>query len=94
MVPSSIPKAVEISLESLHMDVDTRESMCGSSGEKNVLCSPHNSVLEFTRTNRNMELNLKGEKLDDSSVSLVLRIADLCGMTYFMLFGTHITIFL
>lgn len=76
------------------MDVDTHESMCASSGEKNAVGSPHNSVLEFTRTNRNTELNLKGEKVDDSSVSLVLRIADLCGMTYFMLFGTQITIFL
>ncbi|KAM3242843.1 hypothetical protein ACQJBY_055062 [Aegilops geniculata] len=78
-VPSSIPKAVRISPESLHMDVDTHESMCASSGEKNAVGSPHNSVLEFTRTNRNTELNLKGEKVDDSSVSLVLRIADLCG---------------
>lgn len=79
MVPSSTPKAVEISLDSLHMDVDTRESICASPCKKNVLIAPHTSVLEFTRTNRNTELNLKGEKLDDSSVSLVLRIADLCG---------------
>uniref|UniRef100_A0ACD5ZK88 Uncharacterized protein n=1 Tax=Avena sativa TaxID=4498 RepID=A0ACD5ZK88_AVESA len=79
MIPSSIPKAVEISLDSPHMDVDTRESMCASSCKKNILVAPHTSVLEFTRTNGNTELNLKGEKLDDSSVSLVLRIADLCG---------------
>ncbi|KQK00731.1 hypothetical protein BRADI_3g51457v3 [Brachypodium distachyon] len=76
--PSSTPGAVEISLDSLHMDVDTRESMYASSGRKNDL-APHASMLEFTRTNKNTELNLKGEKLDDSSVSLVLRIADLCG---------------
>ena len=82
MIPSSTPKAVEISLDSLH-DVDTPESVCASSGKNNVLVAPHTSVLEFTRTNRNTELNLKGEKLDDSSVSLVLRIADLCGMSYF-----------
>ncbi|CAM0944715.1 unnamed protein product [Alopecurus aequalis] len=79
MIPSSIPKAVEISLDSSHMDVDARESMCASSGKNTVHVAPHTSVLEFTRTNRNTELNLKGEKLDDSSVSLVLRIADLCG---------------
>lgn len=79
MVPSSTPKAVEISLDSLHMDVDTRESIFASPCKKNVLIAPHTSVLEFTRTNRNTELNLKGEKLDDNSVSLVLRIADLCG---------------
>lgn len=78
-ITSLTPKAVEISLDSLHMDVDARESMSASSGKKNVLVAPHTSVLEFTRTNRNTELNLKGEKLDDSSVSLVLRIADLCG---------------
>lgn len=85
MIPSSTHKLVDLSLESLHMDVDTRESMCARSGEENVLVTPHKSVLEFTRTNRNTELNLKGEKVDDSSVSLVLRISDLCGMAYFYL---------
>jgi WNK lysine deficient protein kinase len=94
MIPSSTPKAVEISLDSLHMDVDTRESMCASPCKKNVLVAPHTPVLEFTRTNRNTELNLKGEKLDDSSVSLVLRIADLCGMSDLFLFGTQIAVFL
>ncbi|KAM0827150.1 hypothetical protein ACQ4PT_068386 [Festuca glaucescens] len=94
MVPSSTPKAAEISVDSLHMDVDTRESMCASSCKKNVLVAPHTSVLEFTRTNRNTELNLKGEKLDDSSVSLVLRIADLCGMSDVLLFGTQVAVFL
>jgi WNK lysine deficient protein kinase len=94
MVPSSTPKAVEISLDSLHMDVDTRESICASPCKKNVLIAPHTSVLEFTRTNRNTELNLKGEKLDDNSVSLVLRIADLCGRSDVLLFGTQVAVFL
>ncbi|XP_015689518.1 probable serine/threonine-protein kinase WNK4 isoform X2 [Oryza brachyantha] len=77
--PSSLPKAVEVSLESLHMDVDTHESMCTSTGKRNDFGGPQRSVLEFTRTNKNTELKLTGEKLDDNSVSLVLRIADLCG---------------
>nr|WLC21223.1 kinase WNK4 [Oryza sativa] len=77
--PSSLPKSVEVSLEALHMDVDTNESMCTSTCKRNDLGGPHRSVLEFTRTNKNTELKLTGEKLDDNSVSLVLRIADLCG---------------
>uniref|UniRef100_A0A0E0K3H5 non-specific serine/threonine protein kinase n=1 Tax=Oryza punctata TaxID=4537 RepID=A0A0E0K3H5_ORYPU len=76
---SSLPKSVDVSLEALHMDVDTNESMCTSTGKRNDLGGPHRSVLEFTRTNKNTELKLTGEKLDDNSVSLVLRIADLCG---------------
>ncbi|KAL5207638.1 hypothetical protein ABZP36_032073 [Zizania latifolia] len=78
-IPSSIPKAVDISLKSLHMDVDTHESMSTSTGKKSDLVATHRSVLEFTRTNKNTELKLTGEKLDENSVSLVLRIADLCG---------------
>ncbi|CAN6480672.1 unnamed protein product [Victoria cruziana] len=35
--------------------------------------------LEFERSNRNHEFKLKGEKSDANSVSLILRIADLCG---------------
>ncbi|KAG8059914.1 hypothetical protein GUJ93_ZPchr0002g24700 [Zizania palustris] len=78
-IPSSTPKAVDISLKSLHMDIDTHESMSTSTGKKSDLVATHRSVLEFTRTNKNTELKLTGEKLDDNSVSLVLRIADLCG---------------
>ncbi|KAL6899497.1 hypothetical protein ACP4OV_006155 [Aristida adscensionis] len=77
--PSPTPKPVDLSLESLHMDVDTRESSPPSSGRENSCAAPHTSALEFTRTNKNTELNLKGEKLDNNSVSLVLRIADLSG---------------
>lgn len=65
------------------MDVDTNESMCTSTCKRNDLGGPHRSVLEFTRTNKNTELKLTGEKLDDNSVSLVLRIADLCGTTFY-----------
>ncbi|KAL6633798.1 hypothetical protein ACP70R_026469 [Stipagrostis hirtigluma subsp. patula] len=75
--PSPTPKAVDISLETLHMDVDT--SSPSSSGKENYCLAPHTPVLEFTRTNKNTELKLKGEKLDNNSVSLVLRIADLSG---------------
>lgn len=63
------------------MDVDT--SSPASSGKENGCVAPHTQVLEFTRTNKNTELKLKGEKLDNKSISLVLRIADLSGMPYF-----------
>lgn len=76
-------KTVDISLASLHMDVDTFESSPTNSGKENGCVAPHTPVLEFTRTNKNTELKLKGEKLDNNSVSLVLRIADLSGMPYF-----------
>ncbi|CAD6243037.1 unnamed protein product [Miscanthus lutarioriparius] len=68
-------KTVDISLASLHMDVDTFESSPSNSCKENA----HSPVLEFTRTNKNTELKLKGEKHDNNSVSLVLRIADLSG---------------
>jgi len=80
---SPAPKAAAISLASLQMDVDTCESSPASSGKEKGYVAPHAQVLEFTRTNKNTELKLKGEKLDNSSVSLVLRIADLSGMPYF-----------
>ncbi|CAL4884639.1 unnamed protein product [Urochloa decumbens] len=76
---SPSPKAVDISLASLQMDVDTCESNRASSGKENGCLASHTPVLEFTRTNNNTELKLKGEKLDNNSVSLVLRIADLSG---------------
>lgn len=83
---SPAPKAVDISLASLQMDVDTCESTSASSGKENGCVAPHTPVLEFTRTNKNTELKLKGEKLDNNSVSLVLRITDLSGMAYFDIF--------
>ncbi|CAL5055062.1 unnamed protein product [Urochloa decumbens] len=78
---SPSPKAVDISLASLQMDVDTCESNRASSGKENGCLASHTPVLEFTRTNNNTELKLKGEKLDNNSVSLVLRIADLSAMS-------------
>jgi WNK lysine deficient protein kinase len=77
--PSPTPKAVDITVEYLHMDVDTCDSSPASSGKANVCVTPQKPVLEFRGTNRNTELKLKGEKLDSNSVSLVLRIADICG---------------
>ncbi|KAJ1280558.1 hypothetical protein BS78_04G242400 [Paspalum vaginatum] len=73
------PKAVDVSLASLHMDVDTTESNSASLDKENGCVAPLTPVLEFTRTNKNTELKLKGEKIDSNSVSLVLRITDLSG---------------
>ncbi|AQK54224.1 Serine/threonine-protein kinase WNK8 [Zea mays] len=68
-----------VDMVSLHMEVDTFGSSPTNSGKENGCVAPHTPVLEFTRTNKNTELKLKGEKLDNNSVSLVLRIADLSG---------------
>lgn len=78
-IPSPPPKALDISPASLNMDVDTTESRPASLGKENGCVGPHTPALEFTRTNKNTELKLKGEKLDNNLVSLVLRIADLSG---------------
>ncbi|KAK3154883.1 hypothetical protein QOZ80_2BG0196200 [Eleusine coracana subsp. coracana] len=78
-IPSLTPKAVDISVESLHMDVDTCASSPASSSKENGYVTPHKPALEFTGTNKNTEIRLKGEKLDNNSVSLVLRIADMSG---------------
>jgi WNK lysine deficient protein kinase len=75
-----------VDMVSLHMEVDTFGSSPTNSGKENGCVAPHTPVLEFTRTNKNTELKLKGEKLDNNSVSLVLRIADLSGMHYFNAF--------
>lgn len=64
----SLAMEVDSDRKSLHISIDTEHST-----------SPHEQVLEFQRTNGTNEFRLKGEKNDDDSVSLVLRIADSVG---------------
>lgn len=67
-------------LERLSMEVDLdRKQLYISTETENSIGSPHVQVLEFQRTNGTNEFRLKGEKNDDNSVSLVLRIADSLG---------------
>ncbi|KAG1354557.1 Serine/threonine-protein kinase WNK8 [Cocos nucifera] len=63
---------------SMEIDCDNK-SVPRSSSTENNSTTPHACVLEFQRINGNNEFRLKGEKNDDSSVSLILRIADSCG---------------
>lgn len=82
-VPLKLPNQIPRSLRSLNyepnsMDIDPEhnQSACTDSNCE----SPHAKVLEFQRFHRNNEFKLRGEKNDDSSISLTLRIADPCGM--------------
>ncbi|XP_019191338.1 PREDICTED: probable serine/threonine-protein kinase WNK10 [Ipomoea nil] len=81
-VPLQLPNQIPISLSSLNyepnsMDIDPEHNQSASTDSN---CeSPNAQVLEFQRFHRNNEFKLRGEKNDDSSISLTLRIADPCG---------------
>jgi len=67
-------------LGSLSTEVDSdRKPLKIRTVTENSTANPHLQVLEFQRTNGTNEFRLKGEKNDDNSVSLVLRIADSLG---------------
>ncbi|KAJ8464996.1 hypothetical protein OPV22_027548 [Ensete ventricosum] len=64
----------------LSMDIDTDyKPLPTGTGTENSNLTAVTPALEFQRTNRNNEFRLKGEKNEDNSVSLVLRIADTYG---------------
>lgn len=73
--PDMIPRSFSsLSYGPYLMDIDPdynqsvyTDSNCGT---------PHSSVLEFRRTHHNNEFRLRGNKNDDNSISLTLRIAD------------------
>ncbi|RDX96243.1 putative serine/threonine-protein kinase WNK4, partial [Mucuna pruriens] len=81
-LPDKCLKATDLSKSSqlsMELDVDHRHtSLSTSIGESNQE-SLHFPILEVRRTHKNIEFRLKGTKNDDNSVSLTLRIADLCG---------------
>ncbi|XP_068669592.1 probable serine/threonine-protein kinase WNK6 [Aristolochia californica] len=62
----------------LSMEIDSDYKQFPVSGSTNQSNESH-LILEFIRMNKDKEFRLKGEKRDDNSVSLVLRIADSCG---------------
>lgn len=75
-----IPKIMISHSKQLSMEIDCdNKSVPRSSSTENNNTTPHARVLEFQRINGNNEFRLKGEKNDDSSISLILRIADSCG---------------
>eukprot|EP00268_Persea_americana_P015859 TRINITY_DN17490_c0_g1_i1.p1 TRINITY_DN17490_c0_g1~~TRINITY_DN17490_c0_g1_i1.p1 ORF type:complete len:665 (-),score=116.71 TRINITY_DN17490_c0_g1_i1:1858-3852(-) len=79
--PIIMPKTVSLSrFGPLAMDIDSDyKRLSISTGTETSNGTPRLPSLEFQRTNRNNEFKLKGEKNDDNSVSLILRIADPSG---------------
>ncbi|KAK9279668.1 hypothetical protein L1049_013348 [Liquidambar formosana] len=63
----------------LSMDIDSEYKQLSLSTCTEDNGSPHCPVLEFQRVNKNNEFRLRGQKNDDNSISLTLRIADLSG---------------
>ncbi|RWR80792.1 Protein kinase domain-containing protein [Cinnamomum micranthum f. kanehirae] len=80
-LPNILPKIVHLApSEPLSMDIDYDYKLASVSSStktgNGIPCSPR---LEFQRTNRKYGFRLKGEKNEDNTVSLILRIADPCG---------------
>lgn len=85
--PIIMPKTVSLSrFGPLAMDIDSDyKRLSISTGTETSNGTPRLPSLEFQRTNRNNEFKLKGEKNDDNSVSLILRIADPSGKEFALL---------
>lgn len=84
-VPISItlPKSGPISMD---IDIDHKQHSVSTCAESNS-GSPGFPVLEFQTVNKNNEFRLRGNKNDDNSVALTLRIADSNGK---LNFETHL----
>ncbi|KAJ8512507.1 hypothetical protein OPV22_002941 [Ensete ventricosum] len=79
-VPNNIQNMENPISRPLSMDIDSDyKSVPTSTGTENSNLTALTPALEFQRTNRNNEFKLKGQKIDDNSVSLILRIADTHG---------------
>ncbi|CBI34567.3 unnamed protein product, partial [Vitis vinifera] len=59
------------------LSVSTHKSM--STHMKSISGTPHFRALQFERFNKNNLFKLRGEKIDDNSISMTLHIADPCG---------------
>ncbi|KAF6153676.1 hypothetical protein GIB67_000909 [Kingdonia uniflora] len=77
-LPSYLSGSFSSKSEPLSMDIDSEYKQLSISTENSTI-TPHFPTLELQRTNKSNEFKLKGEKNDENSVSLVLRIADSCG---------------
>ncbi|KAL6004431.1 hypothetical protein ACLOJK_004984 [Asimina triloba] len=77
-LPSAVPKSLNFPKSgplSMEIDSDYRQLpiSTGMESSNGTMSGP---CLEFQRINRNNEFRVKGEKTDENSVSLTLRIAD------------------
>ncbi|XP_077234461.1 putative serine/threonine-protein kinase WNK6 [Tasmannia lanceolata] len=79
-LPNVVPKIINLPKSGpLSMDLDSDYKQLSNSGSTSSDGALQFSSLEFQKINRNNEFRLKGEKTDEKSVSLILRIADPCG---------------
>lgn len=74
-----IPEIMISHSKELPMEIDCDNKSVPRSFSTENTNTPYAPVLEFKRINGNNEFRLKGEKNDDNSISLILRIADSCG---------------
>ncbi|KAK7338088.1 hypothetical protein VNO77_18687 [Canavalia gladiata] len=69
----------EFSHLTVDLDADSKHISMSTCVDESIHGSPHCLDLEVQRTHNNNEFRLKGTKNDDNLVSLILRIADICG---------------
>lgn len=80
-LPKLVPKQENVlQSESHSMDIDNclKKLSTGSCAKSNGQAQQH-FALEFERCSARNEFRLSGEKNDDETISLTLRIADQCG---------------
>ncbi|XP_022721861.1 serine/threonine-protein kinase WNK8-like isoform X2 [Durio zibethinus] len=80
-LPSLMPKLVNLIQSEPHpMDIDPNcKKLLINSSTKSIKETPQFSTLELQCLTENNEFRLKGEKNDDNTISLTLRIGDQCG---------------
>ncbi|KAA8526101.1 hypothetical protein F0562_007799 [Nyssa sinensis] len=78
-----LPKSINmLKSDCLSMDIDTNSNykkVPVTTCTKSILESPYFSTSELQKSNENNEFRLRGEKYDDNSISLTLRIVGLSG---------------
>lgn len=77
-LPIQVPKSMNLPKSgpiSMDIDIDHKQHSLSTYAESNS-GSPHFSVVEFQTMNKNNEFRLRGNKNDENSVALTLRIAD------------------
>ncbi|XP_029126989.1 probable serine/threonine-protein kinase WNK4 isoform X3 [Cajanus cajan] len=80
-LPNNSLKAIDLSKSSqlsMDLDADYQHISLSTCVDENSQGSPHCPVHEVQKAYENNEFKLKGAKNDDNSISLILRIADLC----------------
>ncbi|XP_059662165.1 serine/threonine-protein kinase WNK8 [Cornus florida] len=80
-MPNFVHKPVDVpNSDSSFMDIDPNyNKLSVGTFTGSIIETPPISSIEFQRSNKNNEFRLRGEKNDDNSISLILRIADLIG---------------